>query len=185
MAPAPGAAAGEPVAEGCAITMLAAMLLGLVGAADAAGVVVNITYGRGMVCPATVATCKWGVPTNRSGYVSKELQLDFYPANTSSGQPPVKPSAGWPALIMVHGGAYWTGHKDDPIVVQRCQAFSQRGMAVFSINYRMTGDQGLVTTPANKSLFLATLLTVIRHRDLFGAGQRRCRRAGPLPTATI
>ena len=165
--------------------MLAAMLLGLVGAADAAGVVVNITYGRGMVCPATVATCKWGVPTNRSGYVSKELQLDFYPANTSSGQPPVKPSAGWPALIMVHGGAYWTGHKDDPIVVQRCQAFSQRGMAVFSINYRMTGDQGLVTTPANKSLFLATLLTVIRHRDLFGAGQRRCRRAGPLPTATI
>ena len=126
--------------------MLAAALLGLglVGAGDAAGLMANITYGRGLVCPPAVATCKWGVPANRSGYVSKELQLDFYPANTSSGQPPVKPSAGWPALIMVHGGAYWTGDKEDTIVVQRCQAFSQRGMAVFSINYRMTGDQGLV-----------------------------------------
>jgi hypothetical protein len=45
---------------------------------------------------------------------------------------------------MVHGGAYWTGDKTDSIVIQRCQAFAAKGVTVFNINYRLTGDQGLV-----------------------------------------
>ena len=62
---------------------------------------VNITYGQGLVCPASVSTCKWGAAANRTGYVSKPLLLDHYsPTNGST-----KPASGWPALIMVHGGA--------------------------------------------------------------------------------
>ena len=109
-------------------------------AGSAAPTGVNVTYGHGLVCPAPASSCKWGAAANRTGYVSKPLLLDHYSATNGS----TKPASGWPALIMVHGGAYWTGDKQDAIVVQRCQAFAARGMAVFSINYRMTGDQGQV-----------------------------------------
>ena len=48
------------------------------------------------------------------------------------------------ALIVVHGGAYWTGDDTDAMVVARCQAFAAKGMAVFDIDYRLDGDQGQV-----------------------------------------
>lgn len=136
-----GSNMGSTARDGCAAAYYYMYMLfpvvALPGAA-AAGVVANITYGHGLVCPPDVDSCKWSVATNRTGYVSKALQLDHYIA---AG---VKPAAGWPALIMVHGGAYWTGDKNDPVVIQRCQAFAANGVAVFNIDYRMTGDQGQV-----------------------------------------
>ena len=91
----------------------------------------NITYGQGQVCPQAEPRCKWGVPTaNRTGYVPKDLQLDYYPPHgTRLLLPPTigKGRAALPskvpALIIVHGGAYWTGSKVDPIVIQRAQYF--------------------------------------------------------------
>ena len=100
----------------------------------------NITYGQGLVCPAGVAACQWGqTQKHRSGYVPKDLLLDFYAANASA---PAAAARG--ALIVVHGGAYWTGRKTDAMVVARCLYFASKGLAVFSIDYRLTGDQGNV-----------------------------------------
>ena len=80
-----------------------------IAAAGSATLHSNITYGRALVCPKGVAACQWGqTQTKRSGYVGKDLLLDFYVPNASA--PAASARA---ALIVVHGGAYWTGTKTD------------------------------------------------------------------------
>ena len=87
-----------------------------------------------------MATCQWGQTRQpRSGYVPKDLLLDWYAPNVSAAA-----AAARAALIVVHGGAYWTGTKTDDMVVARCLYFASKGLAVFSIDYRLTGDQGNV-----------------------------------------
>jgi acetyl esterase/lipase len=98
----------------------------------------NITYAQGLVCPPEKqSTCGWGAP-NQTGFVAKDLVLDVY-------EPTSKPVDGLlPALVIIHGGAYWTGDKRDAPIVERATFFAGKGLVTFSINYRLTGDSGLV-----------------------------------------
>ncbi len=41
-----------------------------------------------------------------------------------------------PLLILIHGGAFLYGHKDDPSIVDLCIQFARRGYVTASINYR-------------------------------------------------
>ena len=92
----------------------AAMIALLAGGRSAAAQSTsNITYGRALVCPEGVAACQWGqTQRKRSGYIASDLLLDFYAANATAAA-----AAAQPALIVVHGGAYWTGQKTDAMAL--------------------------------------------------------------------
>ena len=129
-----------------------------------------------MVCAQETPTCKWDVPgPNRTGYVVKDLLLDYYPPWPNATQHQA-------ALLIVHGGAYWTGDKTDAPVVARAQYFASRGVATFSINYRLTGDQGMVPPDwqVNLELINHPLLYIKRAlniwiRDVFCSQHLGCR----------
>lgn len=56
-------------------------------------------------------------------------KLDVYPAEAPS-----------PAVVLVHGGGWTRGDKDLPEVRDTALRLQARGFAVFSINYRLAGD---------------------------------------------
>ena len=96
----------------------------------------NVSYGQGLVCPKNVSTCAWGVAAP-SGLVAQHLLLDVYmPAHDRDELRA--------AMVIVHGGAYWTGDKLDAPIVRRANFFAAHGFVTFTVNYRLTGDQGLV-----------------------------------------
>jgi predicted esterase len=63
------------------------------------------------------------------GFALRDLVLDVYiPDDTAS---PV------PAIILMHGGGFVEGSKDDERIVEFSEFFAARGYAAFAINYRL------------------------------------------------
>lgn len=73
---------------------------------------------------------EYGVDTNYLGQVDT-LRLDLYkPVGNSDAKRPL--------MVMVHGGSWLGGCKDDPIgIVPLVQQFVKRGYVVASLNYRL------------------------------------------------
>lgn len=71
---------------------------------------------------------KFGENYNVDGAL-QSLKFDIYlPANDNEALRPL--------IIMIHGGTYMTGDKDDDYVVNFCNVFSKRGYAVAAVEYR-------------------------------------------------
>jgi hypothetical protein len=43
----------------------------------------------------------------------------------------------WPLMVLVHGGAFLAGSKDDPSIQDLCKQFAKRGYVTASIGYRL------------------------------------------------
>lgn len=65
-----------------------------------------------------------------------DLQLDVYE--------PVGAPGNRPAMIIVHGGAFRLGSRDDGRFVTMSEYFATRGWVTISIDYRLMGDHGTV-----------------------------------------
>jgi acetyl esterase/lipase len=109
----------------------------------------NVTYAQALVCPPdTQNVCGWGA-ANQTGFVVKDLVLDVYNPTGhhdryKSDRSSVPKDNLSPAMVIIHGGAYWTGDKRDQPIIERATFFASKGFVVFSINYRLTGDTGQV-----------------------------------------
>ncbi|MBD0402110.1 alpha/beta hydrolase [Flammeovirga sp. EKP202] len=65
-----------------------------------------------------------------------DLKLDIYePQNTVTNRP---------AVVLIHGGGFIGGSKEDINIVNLAQFYAKRGWVAFSINYRLRGDIGTV-----------------------------------------
>ncbi len=62
---------------------------------------------------------------------SDTLQLDFYTAKRDTVQ-------NRPLLLLVHGGGFASGKRDNPLEKQFCTQMAYKGYAVASISYRLT-----------------------------------------------
>jgi len=49
-----------------------------------------------------------------------------------------------PAMVLIHGGGFIGGGRQQPAIVNLAQDFASRGWVVFSIDYRLAGDLGTV-----------------------------------------
>ena len=63
---------------------------------------------------------------------SDSLKLDFYSAKEN------EKDAARPLIILVHGGGFSGGKRDNPLEVQFSQAMAAKGYAVASISYTLT-----------------------------------------------
>lgn len=72
-------------------------------------------------------------PVSTSGKLSNtSLLLDLYtPTGTPTGLHPV--------IVMVHGGAFFRGTRQEPTLVAAAKAYAARGYVVASIDYRLGG----------------------------------------------
>lgn len=76
-----------------------------------------------------ISNIEYGIDTNFAGKATS-LKLDLYkPVHDSNCLRPV--------MIVVHGGAWLAGDKNDAGIVSICEEFVQRGYMVASVNYRM------------------------------------------------
>ena len=93
------------------------------------------TMGAGLVLLLAVAMVADAAPIARPPVVDVSYgadgrqKLDVYPAEAPS-----------PAIVLVHGGGWTRGDKDLPDVRETSLRLQARGFAVFSINYRLAGD---------------------------------------------
>ena len=79
----------------------------------------NVVYGQGLV---------------QNGASSESLELDVYrPVQGSTPLP-----AETPAIVLVHGGGFFSGDKTD--MAPLAEEYASLGYVVVSINYRMYGD---------------------------------------------
>jgi len=63
-----------------------------------------------------------------------DLKLDIYkPKNSKTKRP---------CIVLIHGGGFEHGSKNDPDIVDQANYFSSRGWVVFSIDYRLMADKG-------------------------------------------
>lgn len=69
----------------------------------------------------------------------KDLLLDAYLPTKLAG----KSKAG---ILIIHGGSFLTGSRND--MASLCQSFARKGVAAFSMDYRMQGDTPAVSLPA-------------------------------------
>lgn len=75
---------------------------------------------------------------NSTSYSIMDLKLDVYkPANNTKKKP---------AILLIHGGGFSGGDKNDVNIVNLANYFASRGWVAFSINYRLLGDKGTVPT---------------------------------------
>ena len=108
------------------VTLLAAVFAVVLAPAAPAGakhqrvrVKERIVYGQGRVtAPAR-------------GRVN--LRLDLY-------RPPVRFRRRRPAVVLIHGGGFVTGTRDDPPLVRIARALAARGIVVASIDHRLMGQ---------------------------------------------
>lgn len=77
---------------------------------------------------------------NRNGSISTTaLYLDLY-------QPALAPTAPRPTIVMIHGGAFLRGSRQDPNLIKAAHAYAAHGYAVVSIGYRLGAGPDFVTT---------------------------------------
>lgn len=62
------------------------------------------------------------------------LTMDMYRAKQGVHQAP--------AIVLIHGGGFIFGSKDESIVVPEAMGFARRGFVAFCINYRLEGSFG-------------------------------------------
>lgn len=73
---------------------------------------------------------------NSASYSTMDLKLDVYkPANNTKKKP---------AILLIHGGGFVGGSKNDVNIVNLANYFAARGWVAFSINYRLLSDRGTV-----------------------------------------
>lgn len=72
---------------------------------------------------------EFGSNTNQQG-LEQVLTMDIF-------QPDGDTQAQRPLIILVHGGTFISGTKDDPDVTELCQRFAKLGYVTASINYRL------------------------------------------------
>ena len=73
---------------------------------------------------------------NSSNSTAMDLLLDAYiPEGAGENKP---------AIILIHGGGFVGGGRQQSQIVNMAQYFASRGWAVFSIDYRLAGDLGTV-----------------------------------------
>ena len=65
-----------------------------------------------------------------------DLQLDVYE--------PIDAPGNRPAMIIIHGGAFRFGSRDDGRFVRMAEYFASRGWVTISIDYRLVGDYGTI-----------------------------------------
>lgn len=76
----------------------------------------------------------WGSPTTSV----VDLSLDLYrPQNAPANRP---------AMILIHGGGFTTGSKEDTNIVEMANYFASRGWVCISINYRLAAARGTLST---------------------------------------
>ena len=98
--------------------------------ANADSMFIDEIYGFKETEDIVYSTGSTGNPTNGSIDLSLDL---FEPTGVDL---PAKS----PALVMIHGGGFTGGSKDDAELNLACQKFAQRGYVVVSIQYRLAGD---------------------------------------------
>lgn len=81
-----------------------------------------------------VTDIAFGSAFNNKTGAQQELLLDAYLPPDSDNR------TKRPVAVMVHGGGFTDGDKAWSQVPQLCTALAQRGIAVVSVNYRLTGD---------------------------------------------
>ena len=99
----------------------------------------NLTYGQGLACRGDQYNASLCRPVN--------LLLDVtLPAARDVPVPPLKP-----ALIIAHGGGNDAGSKEELCLQASAAFFAARGFVAFNIDYRLSGDHGLLPPRANAS----------------------------------
>lgn len=89
----------------------------------------DITYAQGL------SHLSWESPSSRV----KDLKMDAYiPVNSSKNRP---------AIMLIHGGGFVGGYKEQKAIVNLANYFAARGWVTFSINYRLKKDFGSVSEP--------------------------------------
>lgn len=75
---------------------------------------------------------------NSNNSIKIPLKLDvFIPDNNLEKRP---------AIVLIHGGGFSKGTRTDHNIVNMANYFASRGWVVFSIDYRLQGDEGTVPT---------------------------------------
>jgi len=69
-----------------------------------------------------------------SGYI--DLHLDLYEPGFDENLPQRRP-----AILLIHGGSFQTGSKEDPTLTSMASDLVSRGYVVAVMNYRLQGDQ--------------------------------------------
>jgi len=77
---------------------------------------------------------QYGEAFNNATQKLQTLLLDAYMPPSSDNR------SARPIVVIIHGGSFDAGHKDDPGEVELALALATRGFAVVSIDYRLTGD---------------------------------------------
>ncbi|MEM7205058.1 MAG: alpha/beta hydrolase [Planctomycetota bacterium] len=80
----------------------------------------------------------YGAAVHRYTGQTVPLRLDLY--EPTGDAEPLRA-----ALLVVHGGGFWSGSKSEPVIVQLAQDLAQRGYVVASIDYRLRPTRGDVT----------------------------------------
>lgn len=70
----------------------------------------------------------YGTGTNYAGF-EEDLVMDIYK--------PINANCSRPCLILVHGGAWMAGSKNDPTILNIARDFAEKGWVVATINYRL------------------------------------------------
>lgn len=98
----------------------------------------DVVYGQGHVAPA---------PDSKE-YHPKDLLLDV---TAPRGDGP------HPAVVLVHGGSFQGGDKDNKKLASLADALADEGFACFSINYRLTGDNPPAPAPWSNTLLQSAI----------------------------
>lgn len=74
---------------------------------------------------------EYGISTDFAGN-ERSLKFDLsYPTNDTP------PSCGRPLIVLIHGGAFLTGSKEDASIISMRQDFAKRGYVAVAVNYRL------------------------------------------------
>lgn len=87
-------------------------------------------YGVAVTRDLVYGTGNAAAPEGAEGYVPSDLLMDLY-------TPDPLPDALLPAVVLMHGGGFTDGSKDDERIVAMARYLAQRGFAVFAITYRL------------------------------------------------
>ncbi|WP_246834428.1 alpha/beta hydrolase [Leptospira levettii] len=97
----------------------------------------NVTYTVSkstFVYAQALSHSNWGTSTTSVVNLSLDLYL---PENAPTNRP---------AMVLIHGGGFTTGSKEDTNIVEMANYFASRGWVCISINYRLVSAYGTLST---------------------------------------
>jgi para-nitrobenzyl esterase len=97
----------------------------------------DIVYGTGNVSD----------PAAQGGYAPADLLMDLH-------APDPRPAGAIPAVVIMHGGGFTEGSKEDERIIAMARYLAQRGFAAFAISYRL--DDANPPSPSWWSVFSLT-----------------------------